>query len=78
MSFCTTKFYTTKLCTTKSAGRLNEGKFCLKQPARRRALSWLEGLATLQATGLVAGGDQAAKWAHPLRGEIAVLWFHSR
>ena len=36
------------------------------------ALSRFERLAALQATGSIAGRDQAAKRAHPLRREIAI------
>jgi hypothetical protein len=37
-----------------------------------------EGLAALQATGLVARRNESAKWAHPLGREVAVVWFHSQ
>src|SRR5581483_2428409 len=36
-------------------------------------LGWIERLAALQATCLVAGRDQPAKRAHPLRSEISLL-----
>lgn len=43
------------------------------EPARRLRLSRFERLAALQAKGSMAGRDQAAKWAHALRCEIAIV-----
>jgi hypothetical protein len=39
--------------------------------------SRFERLAALQTAASVTRCDEAAKWAHPLRGEIAVVWCHS-